>query len=465
MSEPFTLRWKIDRPYIEAGKTEDVFVLATIEPNSAVLGSGSTSLPVHILLLVDVSASMDFLVRFDPNAQNLGEGLTEGRQAQQVISEVPSRREMACTVVERLAQRLQPTDMLTIVAYDDMGYLLAEGIAPNDTAAVADALKKLGKVGGGGSNLSHGVDVVRLVMSRLNDGPRTRKLVLLTDGEDDDPDSALADARKLSSEFNLPIVAFGTGECKVSFLTEVAKTTLAGAFNDIRHETEAEQFFHQVLTGQKNVQATNVALKLWLSPDLQVRELYRTRPEILFVGDLAPDEQNLVTLRLEQMERGKAYEFLFRCTLPLRGAGQRLRLAKASLSYDLPGQGKRDLIQEANIVVTYTAAPDQARERSGDVLRVLNRAEVQRQVLFLQTKIDALRRGEKNPRDATIVANMLKALIAKFEQFGDQVMINLYRSMQDEFTKSGAISQSMLNRSLAASSRADEMIVAQDIDF
>jgi lambda repressor-like predicted transcriptional regulator len=44
-------------------------------------------------------------------------------------------------------------------------------------------------------------------------------------------------------------------------------------------------------------------------------------------------------------------------------------------------------------------------------------------------------------------------------------MANQYRLMLDELQKKGTISQEMLNRSLAASSRAEEMIIAQDIDF
>src|SRR5207302_487408 len=89
-----------------------------------------------------------------------------------------------------------------------------------------------------------------------------------------------------------------------------------GAFNHIRDETVAEQLFGQALASQKNIEATNVQLQLWLSPELQVRELYRTRPEILFVGDMQPDAQHQVVLRLEQMERGKAYEVLVRRTMP-----------------------------------------------------------------------------------------------------------------------------------------------------
>jgi hypothetical protein len=464
MAEPFTLRSKVDRPFIEAGKAEDVHVLITIEPNQALLGQAG-SLPMHIVLLVDVSASMDLLVRFDPNAETVGEEETEGQHAQQVVSEVPSRREMACNVALRLAQKLQPTDQLTIVAYDCMGYLLAQGISPHDQTRLEEALNKLATIGGGGSNLGLGLEVVRQALARVNDSQRTRMMVLLTDGEDESPQTALEEARKLAQEFNLPMVALGTGECKIAFLTELAKTTLAGAFNHIQHENDADQFFQQVLTGQKNVRATNARLKLWLSPDLHVRELYRTRPEILFVGDLQPDAKNVVDLRLEQMEKGKAYEFLFRCTLPARPANQRLRLAKASLSYDLSGTGQKNLTQEANIVAAYTADANQARKRIGDVLRVLTRAEVQRQVLFLQGKIDLLKQGAGTKQDQKIIATLLGTLIAKFEQFGDQAMANQYRSMREEFLQSGAISQEMLNRSLAASSRAETMVTAQDIDF
>jgi hypothetical protein len=263
----------------------------------------------------------------------------------------------------------------------------------------------------------------------------------------------------------LPIVAFGTGECKVAFLTDLAKTSLAGAFNHIRDETAAQQLFGQAVTNQKNIQATNVQLQLWLSPELQVRELYRTKPEILFVGDLQPDANHLVTLRLEQMERGKAYEFLFRCSLPGRPANQRFRIAKATLIYDLPSLQKTQEKLETNIVVESTADAARAAERSGDVRKVLARAEVQRQVLFLQGKIDMLKTGGGSQRDREIVAKLLDALIKKFDDFGDQAMANQYRAMKDEFTKQGTISQEMLNRSLAASSRAEDMVMAQDIDF
>jgi hypothetical protein len=470
MADAFVMRWKVDRPCLEADKPEDVYTLLTIEPNPAAMApSGGAvapppAIPSHLVLLVDVSGSMDVLVRHDPNATRVGEALAEGKSAQKVVSDVPSRREMACGLVQRMVERLQGDDLLTLIAFDDKPYVLAQAVSPNDMDATWLAIQKLGKVGGGGTALGRAFEALRETLAGINDVPRTRKLVLLTDGMDDDPASALAQARSVGWDFRLPIVAFGTGECKVAFLTELAKTSLAGAFNHIRDEQAAEHLFRQAVTGQKNVQATNVQLQLWLSPDLQVRELYRSKPEILFVGDMQPDATQVVNLRLEQMERGRAYEFLFRCTLPARPANQRFRIAKATLVYDVPGQKLEGQKVEANIVVEYTSDPARASERSGDVRRVLARAEVQRQVLFLQAKIDALKKGG-TPKDMAIVAKLLDALVKKFEEFGEQSMVNQYRAMQEEFIRKGTISQEMLNRSLAASSRAEDIIVAQDIDF
>lgn len=467
MANAFNLRWNLDQPCVFHDRSEDVAVLVTIEPNPSVLSATDalTPLPAHLLLLVDVSGSMDYLMRYDPDAETLGEGLTEGKRSEQVVSVVPSRREVACSVVSKLAERMTADDRLTLVAFDDDAYLIAQGLTPTKPAQVRAAIKRLSEVGGGGTSMGRGLEVIRLYLSSKAEPKRTRKLVVLTDGEDQHPIAALRHAQAIGREHGVPIVAFGTGECRVAFLTEIAKTTLAGAFNHLRSESDAEQFFQQVLTGQKNVQATNVALRLWLSPDVHVREFYRTRPEILYLGDLQPDDKNQIELRLEQMERGKAYEFLFRCLVPRRGANQRFRIAKALLTFDLPGLNRREEALETNIALEYTADAERARERRGAVRRVLARAEVQRHVLFLQSMIDALERGEATERDRAIVAKLLAELIRKYAEFGDQAMANFYRDLDTQFRRRGVISQEMLNRSLAASSRAEEMIVAQDIDF
>src|SRR5207245_10310823 len=102
---------------------------------------------------------------------------------------------------------------------------------------------------------------------------------------------------------------------------------------------------------------------------------------------------------LEETEAGKAYEFLFRCAVPARQANQRLRIAKATLTYDLPILDRKAESVESNIVVEFTLDEERARERSGDVRRVLSRAEVQRHVLFVPEKADLFNDGRGREQD------------------------------------------------------------------
>jgi hypothetical protein len=465
MPEAFRLRWKLDQPLLLAGRSEEIHVLVSIEPNTGVFTASGSALPAHLFALVDVSGSMDYLMRHDPSATTIGRQINEGQHAVSVLSDVPSRREVAIDVLRRLIGNLGPDDRLTLIAFDSRPYFLGSALSTNQRAELEAALAQLGQIGGGGTAASSALAAVRAQLEGEPEKSRACKVLLLTDGQDDEPERVKAEVAALAKGPGVPLAAFGMGECKVALLAELARSTLAGSFHHVQNDNDAQQLFQQAVHGQKNVVATGAVLKLWLSPDMHVRDLYRTRPEILYIGDLQPDANNVIELPLEQMERGKAYEVLFRCMVPPRNAGQRFRLAKATLVYDLPALHRLGETVEANIVVEYTDSEEQARQRSGDVRRVLARAEVQRQVLFLQTKIDLLQLGKAALQDRGVVAKVLEALVRKLDELGDTAGANQYRALQAEFLQSGTISQEMLNRSLAASSRAEDVMVAQDIDF
>src|SRR5260370_30723760 len=97
MSDAFNLRWKLDRPYLEQNTPGDVYALLTIEPNTAVRGSApAATIPTHLILLVDVSESMDVLVRPDPSAPKVGAASAQGKVAPRACSDRPSRPAMPC---------------------------------------------------------------------------------------------------------------------------------------------------------------------------------------------------------------------------------------------------------------------------------------------------------------------------------------------------------------------------------
>jgi Ca-activated chloride channel family protein len=470
MAEEFILESKVDQPAVLAGQAADLFVLLTIKPNPAQLGrimdSGSdTALPAHLIVVVDVSGSMNTIIREDPNARVVGSGMAEGQTVSYIETTVPTRLVVAQGVVKRLIERMGPSDRLTLVAFDHQAYPLATGLSAAQSADLRGALEQLAETGGGGTSMGKGFQAVLKGLGRQADGGATRRLVLLTDGEEHEPELALEQARILGEEHHIPIHAFGTGDCRVEFLTQIAKATPGGVFDHIKDENEANQVFEKVFTGQKNILATNVGLSLWLSPEIFVQELYRTQPEILYMGAMRPDGENKVVVPIAYMEKGRVYEFLFQCKVPAREAGRRFRLVKATLGFDLPALQLAGQKVEANIVIEYTDDRDLALVRVGDVRRIIAKAEVQRQVLFLQKKIDAVNAGSASANDQTVIARLLDTLIKKYEEFGDQANANQYRTMQQEFRDGKTISQEMLNRSLAASSKVEETITVVNPDF
>jgi Ca-activated chloride channel homolog len=465
MAEEFILQCQLDQPAIQAGQSADLYSLVTVRPNIAKIGAliestGDVVLPAHLIVVVDVSGSMQILIEDDPKAKIVGKTRSESGDVTLVESSVPSRRTVAQQVAQRLAERLSPDDRMTLVAFDHEAYPLANALPPGP--ALTAAVSHLAEVGGGGTSMGRALEIVRNSLANRKDSKATQRIVVLTDGEDQEPTFAQTHAKAIGDEFHVPIFAFGTGPSRGDFLLKLGADS-GGAYRDIKNEQDAEEFFGEFLTRQKNILATNVSLQIWLSPEMFVRELYRTKPEVLFVGDIKPDSKNTVVIPIEHMEKNKAYEFLFRCNVPAKDSG-RFRLAKAALLYDLPALGVTDQRTEANIVVEFTTDSEKAKVRLGEVKRVIGQAEVQRQLLFLQEKLDAIKANRATERDRTIVGRLLDELVKRFSELGDQATANMYDKMKAEFLEKGVISQEMMNRSLAASSKVEGTVAVQEIE-
>jgi hypothetical protein len=468
MSEEFTIDCKVDQPSIRTNHSASVYSLVTIRPNMAVLGalierSSDTPLQSHLIVIVDVSGSMECLIEDDPDARIVGQSNVEGQVAHIIESSKPSRRIVATNAVRLLVERMQPDDRMTLIAFDHVEYQLADSLPRG--AELSSAVTHLETVGGGGTIMGAALRKVRGAFKPTNNPGMTHRIVILSDGQDQEPERAIEEARLLGDEFHLPIYCFSTGPARGDFLLNICKCTLGGAFDNIMNEQQANDCFRGFFESQKNILATKVALNLWLSPEVFAQDLYRTKPEILYVGDLRPDESNTVVVPLEYMEKGKTYEVLFACNLKGRAAG-RFRIAKASLSFDVPGLGIIGGRAEGNLVVDITDDTEKTKVLNGDVRKVIAQAEVQRQLLFMQTRIDLLTSGSGTQKDREIVAKLLTQLVQRFEESGDHANSNMYAQMKADFLRQGTITQEMLNRSLAASSKVgDGPAAVKDLDF
>ena len=467
--EEFLLTAKADQPNVLTTENEtELYGLFTIRPNASVLkglleGTAS-ALPTHIVLVLDVSGSMNTLIRDDPHAKRLGTTVVEGVRMTQVETSVPSRKRVVAEVARRIVKRLTPSDEISIVAFDHAAYELAARVRGSAPSAALDAIDRLEEEGGGGTQLKLGLERARRLIAATPQG-YTRKVVVLTDGEDQAAEEAIETAQTLVAEHAV-VDALGCGEYQHDFLFGVTKPT-GGQSHRISDEQEAERIFDQIFTGQKDILATGVELGLWVTPEVQVEEVYRTKPDILYLGEVTTGTDDIIRLPIENMVRGKVYEYLLKVRVPKRPPNSRVRIVKATLRYDVPALGVSRAEAAANLAVTYTEDTARANERDGEVRHVFNQAEVQRQLLFLSAKRKAIEDGTATEKDRRAVAKLIAKIIEKYQRMGDQVNVNLYETMRADYERSGKISQDMLNASLAASSRAEEGAVSKPemLDF
>lgn len=468
--EEFLLSAKTDQPNVLSSEPEtELYGLVTIRPNPAVLKGliegGVPALPMHLVLVLDVSGSMNALMRDDPKARKVGTATIDGLEATIVESNVPTRKMVIANVARRMVGKLGAEDLISIVAFDHQAYELAARVPGNAPERALRAIDRLADEGGGGTQLKSGLDRARRLLGDAQKDSHTRKVVVLTDGEDGAPEEAVAEARGLAGS-RAVVDALGCGDYRHDFLFELTKPGGGQSFK-INDEHGAEEFFDQILTGQKDILATRVELALWVTPEMQVSDVYRTKPDILFLGELAPGSDNVIRAPIENMVRGKVYEYLVKATVPSRPPGGRVRILKATLRYGIPALNLERAEGSVNLAIEYTEDRNRASERDGEVKHVFNQAEIQRQLLFLAEKRKAIESGSANDRDRRTVAKLIAKIIEKYERMGDQVNMNLYEAMRTEYERSGKISQDMLNASLAASSRAEETTAAtaEMLDF
>src|SRR5262245_46868713 len=112
MADEFILESRTDQPAVLTGQSTDLHVLTTITPNPQRLGDlhetgPEQALPAHLIVLVDVSASMQEIIRPDPHARVIGHDTSEGVPVDIIQTSVPSRLVVAQGVVRRLIERMK----------------------------------------------------------------------------------------------------------------------------------------------------------------------------------------------------------------------------------------------------------------------------------------------------------------------------------------------------------------------
>jgi Ca-activated chloride channel family protein len=285
--------------------------------------SGGARLPLNLGIVLDRSGSMYDEKRLD------------------YVSEA----------VKYLIDQLGPDDRAAVIAFADKAAVVATAEQlQQDKARVKRAIDDIDLLEiGGGTQMALGMEAALTEVEKYYSPSRLNRLLILTDGQTYEERKCLELARTHKGRIACSTLGVGI-EFNEKLLMEMAEASGAN-YHFISDPASIPGIFSSELVGLRNVALTNARMEVRLSAGVELKEVFRASPQIYPFKETALNAERMFSLPLGDVEAGVATSALLVLVLPPRKPG-RVRIAQASLFYDLPGAPGQYESTEA--VVTYT---------------------------------------------------------------------------------------------------------------
>jgi hypothetical protein len=331
---------------------------------------------------------------------------------------------------------------VSLVAFQSRVRVLVDDVEATDSGKdrIKQQIDEIRGMAGGSTNMTDGIKNAMSVLSRSKADAKV--MIILSDGEADFPATAEKAALEATGK-HIQIFAVGVGS---QYMAEDLLRLVTPSNGTVFGSTEVEKLkstFEKLISRIENFVATNTELAVTFHKDAQVGLGYKTSPEQAFLGNLKPSAKHAVTFNVGNIERDKAYSFLFLVTVPQGDSGQEMEVCKVNLRFDIPSANVLGATLEKNTTVSYTNDRRATEELNGEVMEVFRRAGVTQ---LAERFVEACKRN-----DAEQTAKYLKILIRRYEEIGDSQMKNHYEGLLQDFKDSGTITNEMLNASVVAS--------------
>jgi Ca-activated chloride channel family protein len=333
-------------------------------------GTGSTSLPVNLALVVDVSESMH--VRLATNAQfkelartgMLQEVLVDGVPAWQsadipdeVLARLPRKIDRVRDALQAAVEQLRPADRFALVTFAGEAITLIPNTAGAEKRRLLDVVDGLDRLQlGDDTYIGRGM---ALGFAELRQGASpglANRLLVLTDGFTLDESECRAWATR-ARQARIPISTMGLGgEFNEDLMIPIADQT-GGEAHLLEDPEDIPAAFAEELQRAQAVHYRNLELKLRPSQGVVARAAYRVHPSIAPLEVV--NEGGSYHFPLGDLVAGEEPAMLLELLVPPRRAGL-YRLVQALLACDDPAGGLAGLKTRADVVVEYTPDPAQA---------------------------------------------------------------------------------------------------------
>jgi Ca-activated chloride channel family protein len=397
MANDITLTCRLNKAHLPAMSTQQlVYVLIEATPGAAV---AQVQMPLNLSLVLDKSGSM------------------QGKKIQNL-------REAAKLVVDRLG----PDDMISIVAFSDKKYLIAESQPVTDKEALKQKIDRIRD--GGGTAISGGMGQGLAELDKAQNPDRISRMLLLTDGQTFGDEKQCKKLGQQAGDKGIVVVALGLGDDWNEDLLDEVSQASGGDADFIDSPEKIVGYFDQAVRSMQDTVIQNANMILRLAGGITPRQVWQVLPMISNLG-YKPLSDRDVQVALGEMEKGQPRSLLVELLVGARPAGS-YRLAQAEISYDIPGLKLVGEKVKADILLDITADATLAKDYDAEVMNIVEKVTA----FKLQTR--ALEEAKMG--NVAGASQALRAAATRLLEMGEEDLAQSAIEEADNLEKSGQMS-------------------------
>jgi Ca-activated chloride channel homolog len=279
--------------------------------------------------------------------------------------------------VKIVLDRLEPTDYVSVVIFDDTSQVIIPSMPANDKPGMKAAIDQIRDAGG--TTMSLGMIQGLNELRRWNIPNAINRMILLTDGVTYGDSDRCRQLARDAAATGISIYPLGIGaDWDEDLLDSVGQLSGGMPAEFIRNPSDALSIFEQQLQSAVDVAIRNATLILRLPVGVSAKKAVKVLPIISDLGQSVLSDRQVV-ISLGDLEKDKPQSVLVELLIDPRPAGL-FRIAQAELSYDVPianleGERIRD-----DIKVTFTTDANQAASVNAYVMNFAEKANAHRLV-------------------------------------------------------------------------------------
>jgi Ca-activated chloride channel homolog len=304
--------------------------------------------------------------------------------------------------VKMVIDRLEPTDYVSVVIFDDTSQVIIPSMPSNDKPGMKAAIDQIRDAGG--TTMSLGMIQGLNELRRWNIPHAINRMILLTDGVTYGDSERCRQLARDAAAAGISIYPLGIGsDWDEDLLDNIGQLSGGMPAEFIRDPADALSIFEQQIQSAVDVAIRNATLIVRLPVGVAPKKAVKVLPIISDLGQSVLSDRQII-VPLGDLEKDKPQSVLLELMIDPRPAGL-FRIAQAELTYDVPITG---LVSEGirdDIKVTFTTDPNQSAAVNATVMNFAEKANAHR--LVTRVLDEYKRTGKATTRLAPNVTRVL----------------------------------------------------------